>query len=105
MQALRSDHRKAGVRIAKHQDRIRFHLDHQLIRLGYDIADRFPQVFPYGIQIIIRSTKAQIIKKHLVQCIIVILTGMHQDLIEISIATLYHGSQPDNFRTGTDYSH
>ena len=30
---------------------------------------------------------------------------MHQDLIEISIATLYHGSQPDDFRTGTDYSH
>ena len=31
MQALRSDHRKAGVRIAKHQDRIRLHLDHQLV--------------------------------------------------------------------------
>ena len=105
MQTLRTDNRQAGVRISQDQHGIRLHLRHQFIRFGNDIPNRFSQIRTYGVQIIVRSTKSQIIKEYLVQCIIVILSSVNQNLIEVLVTSLYHRCQTDDFRTGTDDGH
>ena len=47
-------------------------------------------------------TQAQVLKKDLVQVIIVVLAGVDQDLVKVDIALFDNGRQPDNFRSGTD---
>ena len=102
VQALGTDHRQAGIRVAQHQHGIGLDLHHQLVALGDDVAHRFAQVHAYGIHIHIRVGELQVLEEHPVQSVVIVLARMRQDRVEIFPALVNHGRQPDNLRAGAD---
>ena len=76
MQPFGADHRKAGVGVAQDQHRIRPDPHHQLVGLLDDIPNRGSEVIAYSIQIIVRCPKAKIVKKHLIEGVVVVLTSV-----------------------------
>ena len=105
MKTLSTDNGKAGIGISQNQNRIRSHFHHKLIRFSYDIANSFTQVLTHRIQVVVRFTKTEVFKKHLIQGVIIILTGMYKYLVKVLVTTLNGGRQADNLRTGAYDSH
>ena len=105
VQPLGTDHGKAGVGIAQDQHRVRLQPYHQLVGFLNDIPNRGSEVVAYGIQIIIRRPKAEIVKKHLIECVVVVLTGVNQNLLKVPVAALYCRGQPDDLRPRADDCH
>ena len=105
VQPFSADHRKAGVGVAQDQHRIRPDPHHQLVGLLDDIPNRGSEIIAYGIQIIVRSPETKIVKKHLIEGVVVVLTGVDQNLLKVPVAALYRGGQPDDFRPRTDNRH
>ena len=70
-----------------------------------NVADGLAQVLSDGVQVEVGRAQAQVLKKDLVQVIIVVLAGVDQDLVKVDIALFDNGRQPDNFRSGTDDGH
>ena len=105
VQPLGSDDGQAGVGIAQHQHGVRPDLLHEGVALGDDRADGLAEVCPGGIQIIVRGTKPQILKEHLIQLIVVILPGVNENLMEIAVAALYGGGQTDDLRPRAENRH
>ena len=105
MQALGGDGGQAGVGVSQNQQSVWLHLHHELIAPGDDVADALPQIGSHGVQIVVRSTQAQILKKDLIEGIVVVLTGVDQNLIKILIASFDRSRQPDDLRPGADDSH
>ena len=101
METLCSDHRKAAVGIAENQYRIRIDCNHQLIRSCDDIPHGLSQICTDRIQINLRILKLQIMEKHTVQIVIIILPGMSQNDIEILSCFIDHRSQTNDFRSGS----
>ena len=88
MQSLCADHGKAGIRIAQNQHCVRPDLHHQLVGLLDDIPDGGAEVVAYGIQIIVRRTEAEVVKKHLIEGVVVVLTCVNQNLFKVQVAAL-----------------
>ena len=105
MQALGRNGRQAAVGVAQDQQGVRLLLHHQSVGFCNNVADGLAQVLSDGVQVEVRRAQAQVLKKDLVQVIIVVLAGVDQDLIKVDIALFDNGRQPDNFRSGTDDGH
>ena len=105
VQPLGGDDRKAGIRVAQHQHGIRPDLLHEGVALGNDRADRLAEVCPGGIQVIVRRAKAQILKEHLIQLVVIVLPGVDENLLKIAVAALYGGGQADDFRPRAEDRH
>ena len=105
LQPLRRDRSKGGVGVSQHQKGIGPYLCHQLIAFGYDIAYGFPQILSHCFQIMIRLSQSQILKKNLVQGIVIVLSRMHQNLIKIFVTLFDYFGQPDDLRSGSDHGH
>ena len=99
MQPLGANHRKAGVGIPQHQQRIRLSLPHQLIGFRNDVSHRLTEIFSHRIQIDFRIFQFQIFKKNAVQVIVVILPRMCQNRIKIFPALPNHGGKPNDLRS------
>ena len=68
----------------------------------------FPIVAPRSSptdQIKVRRTETEIVKKHLIERIVIILTGVDQNLLKIPVAAFYGGGQPDDLRPRADDRH
>ena len=105
VQPLGGDDGQAGIGIAQHQHGVRPDLLHEGVALGNDRADRLAEVRPDGIQVIVRGTKPQILKEHLVQLVVVILPGVDENLMEIAVAALYGGGQTNDLRPRAENRH
>ena len=105
VQPLGADGRKAAVGVAQNQQRVGFLLHHQGVGFGNDVADGLAQIFAHRVQVKIRRTKAQVLKKDLVEGIVVVLPRVDEDLVEIFVALLDDGGQPDDLRPGADDGH
>ena len=105
VQPLGGDDGQAGIGIAQHQHGVRPDLLHEGVALGNDRADRLAEVRPGGIQVIVRGTKPQILKEHLVQLVVVILPGVDENLMEIAVAALYGGGQTNDLRPRAENRH
>ena len=105
VQPLGGDDGQAGIGIAQHQHGVRLDLLHEGVALGNDRADRLAEVCPGGIQIIVRGTKPQILKEHLIQLVVVVLPGVDENLMEIAVTALYGGGQTDDLRPRAEDRH
>ena len=105
VQPLGSDDGQAGVGIAQHQHGVRPDLLHEGVALGNDRTDGLAEIRSGGIQVIVRRTKPQILKEHLVQLVVVILPGVNENLMEIAVAALYGGGQTDDLRPRAEDRH
>ena len=105
MQALGTDHGKAGIGVAQNQHCVRPDLHHQLVGFLNDIPNRSPKVIAYGIQIIVRRTEAEVVKKHLIEGVVVVLTCVDQNLFKVPVAALYRSGQTYDLRSRTDDCH
>ena len=83
MQTLCPDDAQAAVGVAQHEHSVRLDSDHQLVALRDDVAHGLAQVCAYSVHIYFRVCQLQIVEEHAVQIVIVVLTGMGQDYIEI----------------------
>ena len=102
VQPLRADDAEAGVRVPQHQHRIGLDLHHQLVALRDDIAHGLAQVRAHGVHIHIRVLELQVLEKHPVQVVIIVLPRMRQDRVKILPALVNHSRQADDFRAGAD---
>ena len=105
VQPFGGDDGQAGIRIAQHQHGVRLDLLHEGVALGDDRADRLAEVCPGGIQVIVRRTKPQILKEHLVQLVVIVLPGVDENLMKIPIAALDRGGQTDDLRPRAENRH
>ena len=98
MQALGTDHAQTGVRIAQYQHSIGLGLDHHLIRLVDDVTHRSPEVIAYRLHIDVGVSEFEVLEKNTVEVVVVVLTGMRQQTVEILPTLIDHRCQPDNLR-------
>ena len=83
MQPFGPNDRQARVRVAKHQHGIRLCLNHEFVRGVDDIAHRRSQVVAHGIHIHFRIFQLQVFEENAIEVVIVVLTSMCEDDIEI----------------------
>ena len=102
VQPLGADDGQAGIGIAQHQHRVGLNVRHQLVGLGNDVAHGFPQVGSHGVQVHLRIGKLQVVEKHAVQVIVVVLPCVGQNHIKIAPGFVDHRRQPDDLRPGAD---
>ena len=102
MQTLCTDDTQAAVGVAQHQHSVRLDGDHQLVALGDNVAHGFAQICAYSIHIDFRVCQLQIVEEHTIQVIVVVLTGVRQDDIEIFAGLIDDRCQTDDFRTGAN---
>ena len=76
LEPLGRDGCQRGVGITKDQEGIGFLFYEYLIRFGDDISHRLTQVSSYTFKIMVRRTQSKIFEEHLVQGVVVVLTGM-----------------------------
>ena len=105
VQPLGGDDGQAGVGIAQHQHGVRLDLLHEIVALGNDRADRLTQIRPGGVQVIVRRTKPQILKEHLIQLVVVILPRVDENLLEIAVAALDGSRKTDDLRPRAEDRH
>ena len=105
VEALGGNDAEAGIGVPQHQNGVGLRLDHEGIALGDDIADGLSQVLSHGVQIVVRRTKSQVVKKHLIQRVVVVLPGVDKDLVKIPVTALDGGRQADDLRPRANDGH
>ena len=105
VQPLGPDGAQAAVGVAQDQQRVGLLLRHQRVGFGNDVADGLAQVLAHCVQVKVRRAQAQVLKKDLVQGIVIVLPRVDQDLVKIFIALFDDGRQPDDLRPGADDGH
>ena len=98
VQTFCADDAEAGVRVSQHQHRIGLDGHHQLVALGDDIAHGLAQVRTDSVHVHLRVRELQVLEEHAVKVVIIVLSGMRQDRVEIRPALIDHGRQPYNLR-------
>ena len=103
MESLRSDHREAAVGVTENEDRVGLDAYHKFVALGYDVAHRLSEVGPYSVHVHFRILQLEVTEEHSVEVVIVVLSRMCQDRIEILPALVDHSREADDFGTGAYY--
>ena len=88
MQALGRDGGQAAVGVAKDQERVGPHLDHQLVGGRDDVADGLAQVRANGVQVDVRIVQRQVAEEDAVERVVVVLAGVRQQAVEVAAALL-----------------
>ena len=102
VQPLRADDGKTAVRIAQHQHGIRLDGDRQLVALRNDIAHRFAEIRAHRVHVHLRIVQFQIAEEHAVEIVVVVLTSVRQNRIEILPAFCDNCRQSNDLRACTD---
>ena len=102
MQALGTDDAQATVGVAQNQDSIRLDLNHELVALGDDIAHGLAQVVAHGVHLDLGVGELQVLEEHTIEVVVVILSRMRQDGVEVLAAFVDHRGQADDLRARAD---
>ena len=105
VQPLGGNGGQAAVGVAQNQQSVRLQLHHQLVALGDDVADGLAQILAHRVQVVVWRPQAQILKEDAVQGVVVVLAGVHQNLVEVFVAFFNHGGKADNLRPGAHDGH
>ena len=97
VQALGRDGRKAAVRVAENQQCIGLAGHHEFVAAVDDVADGCTEVVADGIHVNFRILEAQVLEEHAVQVVVIILTGVRQDAVEVLAALVDDGREADDF--------
>ena len=99
MQALRADHRQAGVGITEDQNRVRLDLNHKFVGLGDDVAAGLTQIGADGVKIDVGIGEFQILEEHAVEVVVIVLPRVREDRVKIRAAFCDDRRKPDNLRS------
>ena len=105
VQPLGGNGGQAAVGVAQNQQGVRLQLHHQLVALGDDVADGLAQIVAHRVQVVVRRPQAQVLKEDAVQGVVIVLAGVHQDLVEVFVAFFDHGGKADDLRPGAHDGH
>lgn len=100
VQPLSTDDAKAGVGVPQHQDGVGLQLRHQVVAFGDDVPHGLAQGVPHRVQVDVRVSQLQVVEKHTVEVVVVILAGMGQESVKILPALGDDCGQADNLRPG-----
>lgn len=105
LQALGADGRQCTVGIAQHQKGIGLLLLDNLVALCDDVSHRLAQVLSDAVQVVVGGPQPQVLEEHLVERIVPVLSRMHQYVVEVRVALLYHCTEPYDLGPSTQYCH
>ncbi|MOA31471.1 hypothetical protein D3C78_1526320 [compost metagenome] len=103
--ALRSNDRQAGIGIAIQQQRVRLLQVQDFVRLGNNFSDRLGCRLPDSPKEMVGLTDPQVIEKYLVELVIIVLAGMHQNVLHLLVQLSNDTTHLDQLRSGTDQRH
>ena len=98
VEALRTYHAQAAVRVPQHQHRVRAGLCHQLVAAADDVAHCRAEVVSHGVHVHVRGVEPQVPEEHPVEVVVVVLPGMCEQHIEVSPAFADDGGKADDLR-------
>jgi small subunit ribosomal protein S10 len=99
------NHCQTAVGIAEHQQGIGRNCFEQGIGFGDDVADGLRRRLAGRFQEVIRLAHAKIMKKDLVELVIVILAGMDQHVLHMPVEFGNHPAELDDLGAGADNGH
>ena len=102
MQALCRNSRQTRICITEDKHRIGLDLVHQLVRAVDDISDRCAKIITNSVHVNFGISELQVLEKHTVKVVIVILTGMCQNTVKILSALVDNGRKSDDLGTSAD---
>ena len=100
MQSLSANDAQAGVGVAKYENGIGFRCHHELVRGIDDIATGGAKVIAYGIHIYLRVCKLEVVEEDAIEVVVVVLTRMGENDIEVLACLVDDSCKADDFRTG-----
>lgn len=100
MQSLCTDDAQAGVGIAKHENGIGACGYHELVGGIDDIATGGSKVIAHGIHIYLRVSELEVVEEYAIEVVVVVLTCMGENDIEILACLVDDSCKADDFRTG-----
>ena len=98
MQPLCPDDAQTAVRVPEHQDRIGLRRREELVAAIDYIAACGPEVIPHGIHVHLRVIELQVLEEHPVEVVVVVLSGVGEDYVEIPPAFADDCRETDDFR-------
>ena len=97
VEALRTNHRQAGVRVAQNQDGVGPDFDHQLVRFRDDVAHRLAEILADGIHIHLWLSEFQVLEEDAVEVVVVVLARVRKNDVKILAAFCDDGRKTDDF--------
>ena len=99
VQTLCRYHRQTRIGVAKHKHRIWLNLRQQLIRAIDYVADSCAQIIAYRIHIDLGVLQFQVVEKHTIKIVVIVLSCMGKYTIKIFTAFVDYCCQTDDFRS------
>ena len=96
MEPLCRDGGQAAVGVAQDEQRVGLDLDHQLVARGDDVAHGLAQVGAHGVEVDVRVGELQVAEEDAVERVVVVLTGVCQQAVEVAAALLDDLGQADD---------
>lgn len=100
VQALGRDGGKAAVGVAQDQQSVGLHPDHELVARGDDVSHGLAQVGAHGVQVDVRVAQRQVAEEDAVERVVVVLSGVRQQAVEVAAALLDDLGQADDLGAG-----
>lgn len=97
MEAFCTNDTQAGVGIAKHENGIGACGYHELVGGIDDIATGGSKVIAHGIHIYLRISELEVVEEYAIEVVVVVLTCMGENDIEILACLVDDGCQTDDF--------
>ena len=97
VQALGTDDAQARVGVAEHEHGVGLRGGHQFVRGVDDVAAGGTKVVADGVHIDVGVGQAEVFEEHAVEVVVVVLSGMGQDNIEVAAGLVDDGGQADDF--------
>ena len=100
VESLGRDGGQAAVCVAKDQQRVGIDLHHELVGGRDDVAHGLAQVGSHGVQVDIRVVQRQVAEEDAVERVVVVLSGVRQQAVEVAAALLDDLGQSDDLGAG-----
>ena len=105
--ALGRDHRQAAVGVAQHQHGLGLHLGEYAVDCNDQVTDgvrRASAAFG-AVQEVIRLAHTQVVEEDLIQLVVVVLAGVHQDMVAVFVERGQHPRQANDLGPCTNHGY
>jgi len=103
VEALGSDHAEAGVGVAEDEDCVGPGGDEELVGAVDDVADGGAEVIADGVHVDLGSLELEVTEEDAVEIVVVVLTGVGEDYVEVLAALVDHSREADDLRACAHY--
>ena len=102
VQPLSTYHAQAAVGVPEHQDGVRLRGGHQLVARIDDVAAGRTEVVPHGVHVDIRILQLQVSEEDTVKVVVVVLSRVREQHIEVLPRLVDDGGEADDLRSRPD---